>query len=298
MAHVDGGRLSRRTVLAGGAASLAALAGLGVAADYEVNRHPSLHQRLFGCGHTPPIPASTYRVTAGTAHSAAMHGDMPWIVAVPADHSPGQPLPIVLTLPGDGGRAETMANGVGLPGWASAAGLRLGFACPGGEGSTYYHPRRDGTNSLAWVTDEFLPMAEKRFGMGGSKAARAVLGWSMGGYGALLIAQQRPELVSAVVGSSPAVFPSYSAAVTGHSGTFDSAADWARWGFWNSAGTVHDVAVRLDCGTGDPFVSTARTLLHRIPGAVGTIADGCHDDGFWRRTATSQLHFLSGHVTG
>jgi S-formylglutathione hydrolase FrmB len=296
MTHVDNGSLSRRSVLVGGAASLAVLAGLGVAVDYEADRHPSLHRRLFGCGHTPSIPASTYRVTAGTTHSAAMRGDLPWLVAVPADHSPGQPLPLVLCLPGDGGRADMLTSGVGLPGWASAAGLRLGFACPGGERSTYYHPRKDGTNSLAWVTEEFLPMAEQRFGIGGSKAARAVLGWSMGGYGALLLAQRRPDLVSAVVGSSPAVFPSYAAAVTGHASTFDSAADWQRWGFWNQAGDVRDVAVRLDCGTGDPFVTTTRTLLHRIPGAVGTIAAGCHDDGFWRRTATSQLRFLSGHL--
>jgi hypothetical protein len=84
--------------------------------------------------------------------------------------------------------------------------------------------------------------------------------------------------------------------VTGHPGTFDSAADWERWGFWNQAGQVHDVAVRLDWGTGDPFVSTTRQLLHRIPGAVGTIANGCHDNGFWRRTATSQLRFVAGRV--
>jgi pimeloyl-ACP methyl ester carboxylesterase len=296
MAHVDHGAVSRRTLLAGGAASVAVLAGLGIGADYEINRHPSLHQRLFGCGRTPPIPSSSYRVTTATMPSAAMKADLPWTVAVPADHSPGQPLPVVLCLPGDGGRNQTLTNSVGLPGWATAAGLRFGFACPGGEASTYYHPRKDGTDSFTWVTEEFLPMAERRFGMGGGKASRAVFGWSMGGYGALSVAQRRPDLVNVAVASSPAVFPTYSAAVTGHSATFDSAADWERWGFWNQAGEVHDVAVRLDCGTGDPFVSTARQLLHRIPGAVGTIADGCHDNGFWRRTATSQLHFVAAHV--
>jgi S-formylglutathione hydrolase FrmB len=297
MTHVDNGWVSRRTLLAGGVASIVGLAGLGVATDYEANRHPSLHRRLFGCGHTPSLPASSYRVTTGTTRSAAMKGDMPWTVALPADHSPGQPLPVVLCLPGDGGRNETLTGSVGLPSWATAAGLRLGFACPGGEGSTYYHPRSDGTDSFTWVTEEFLPMAEQRFGFGGSKPARAVFGWSMGGYGALLVALRRPDLVSAAVGSSPAVFPTYAAAITGHAGTFDSASDWARWGFWDQAGQVHDVAVRLDCGTGDPFVATTRSLLHRIPGAVGTIADGCHDNGFWRRTATSQLHFVASHLT-
>jgi S-formylglutathione hydrolase FrmB len=297
MAGMDDGGISRRLLLTGGAGSLVVLAGVAVGGDYEINRHPSLHQRVFGCGSTPPIPASTYRVTTGTTHSAAMKADLPWTVAVPADHTPGQRLPLVLCLPGAGGQADTMTAAVGLPGWASAAGLRLGFACPGGEASTYYHPRKDGTNSLAWVTEEFLPMAERRFGMGGSKAARAVLGWSMGGYGALLIAQRRPDLVSAAVGASPAVFPSYVDAITPHADTFDSPADWEQWGLWNRLSDIHEVAVRIDCGNGDPFAPTARQLMHRIPGAVGAISSGCHDNGFWRRNATAELHFVAAHLS-
>lgn len=293
---MDDGGISRRLLLGGGAGALAGLAIVGVGLDYEVDHRPSLRKRLFGCGNTPTIPTSTYRVTSGTTSSRAMHGEMPWIVAIPADHEAGDPLPIVLCLPGDGGNAATLTDSVGLPGWATSAGLRLGFACPGGEASTYYHPRADGTDSFAWVTEEFLPMAERRFGMGGSKPGRAVMGWSMGGYGALLVAQRRPDLVNAAMAASPAVFPTYHAAVTPHGGTFDSAADWSRWGLWNQAGSMHGVAVRIDCGNADPFATTARQLLHRIPGAVGAITDGCHDNGFWRRQATSELGFLAGHL--
>lgn len=294
---MDDGRITRRVLMGAGAGSLVALAGLGVATDYEVNHHPSLRRRLFGCGTTPVVPASTYRVTTGTTASRAMKGDMPWVVAVPADHQREQPLPVVLCLPGASGSTATLTESIGLPGWASAAGLRLGFACPAGEASSYYHPRTSGIDGFAWATEEFLPMAEKRFGIGGTKAARAVFGWSMGGYGALLVAQRRPDLVNVAMAASPAVFPSYSAAVTGHGGTFDSAADWSKWGFWEQAGSVHDVAVRIDCGNADPFAPTARQLMHRIPDAVGTIADGCHDSGFWRRHATSELRFVTSHVS-
>lgn len=131
-----------------------------------------------------------------------------------------------------------MVTGVGLPGWATAAKLNLAFASPGGVASTYYHPRTDGTNALAWVTDEFIPMIEKRFAVGGSKAKRAIYGTSMGGFGALLVAQQRPDLVCAAVGSAPAVFPTYDAAITGHPDTFDSEADWERWEFWDHLDTM------------------------------------------------------------
>jgi hypothetical protein len=57
------------------------------------------------------------------------------------------------------------------------------------------------------------------------------------------------------------------------------------------------VAVRIDCGDNDPFASTARTLLTRIPEATGGIANGCHAKSFWRRQAATQLRFLASHLT-
>jgi S-formylglutathione hydrolase FrmB len=233
-----------------------------------------------------------------------MHADVPWVVALPSRYidrtSPtalaAGRLPLVIALPGMGGQPQDMVSGVGLPGWATAANLNLAFASPGGGGSTYYHPRTDGTNSFAWVTEEFIPMVERKFAVGGLRDKRAMFGWSMGGFGSLLVAQQRPALVCAAVGSSPAVFPSYQAAISGHPHTFDSAADWERWGLWDHRSEFNKVPVRIDCGSGDPFAATARMLLADVPDAVGHIESGCHDDGFWRRNATSQLQFLAAHL--
>jgi S-formylglutathione hydrolase FrmB len=140
--------------------------------------------------------------------------------------------------------------------------------------------------------DEFLPMVEDRFGVGGSRGRRATLGWSMGGFGALLMAQQHPDLFAAAVGMSPAVFPSYDAARSGHDYTFDSAEDWQRYGLWNHLDDLAGTAVRIDCGAADPFAPTARRLLDRIPGVTGRIGSGCHDTTFWRRTAPVELRFL------
>jgi S-formylglutathione hydrolase FrmB len=256
---------------------------------------------LFGCGHTPDIPHSDYLVTAGTYPSAAMHGDVPWVVALPrpARAVPGPPrprLPLVVVLPGAGGTASDLVDRIGLPGWATAGHLPLAFACPGGGGSTYYHPRSDGSNSFAWVTDEFLPMVEQRFPVGGTRRRRAAYGYSMGGFGALLIASKRPDLFCAVAASSPAVFPTYDAAVTGHPETFDSNRDWRRWGLWEHLGGLERMPVRIDCGDADPFASTAHQLLDRIPNATGGISQGCHDQAFWRRGAPAQLQFLAHHL--
>jgi S-formylglutathione hydrolase FrmB len=136
-------------------------------------------------------------------------------------------------------------------------------------------------------------MVEQRFSVGGSPGARATLGWSMGGFGALLAAQQRPATFAAVAALSPAVFPSYDAARGGHPFTFGSAAEWDRYGLWTHLEELQGTPVRIECGNYDPFAPTARELLRRIPGAVGEIGSGCHDKAFWRRTAPRSLRFLA-----
>jgi pimeloyl-ACP methyl ester carboxylesterase len=296
----DDGRASRRSLLIGAAGAVVILGGGAGGFDYEINQHPGLRRRLFGCGSTPAIPASHYTVTTGTFSSDAMHADVPWEIAIPSVGNERAaavpPTALVIALPGMGGQPHDMVTGVGLPGWATAAKLNIAFASPGAGGSTYYHPRADGTNSLEMVTEEFIPMVEKRFEVGGSRAKRAMFGWSMGGFGSLLIAAHRADLVCAAVGSSPAVFPSYDAAITGHPLTFDSEADWEKWGLWDHLDTLDNMPVRIDCGDADPFAATARQLLKRIPGAVGQISSGCHLTSFWRRNAAVQLQFLASHL--
>jgi S-formylglutathione hydrolase FrmB len=293
----DDGRISRRSLLIGAAGAAVVLGGGAGAVDYELGHHPGLRRRLFGCGSTLPIPHSSYTVTTGSVRSAAMGTTEPWLVALPPGYTKGEALPLVISLPGRGGQPSDLTTGIGLPGFATAAKLRLAFACPGGAGSTYYHPRADGTDCFSWVTEEFPGMVERRFAVGGTRQRRGVYGTSMGGFGALLVALKRPELVSAAVASSPAVFASYHAAITGHPDTFDSVADWQRWGVWDQASAIREVAVRIDCGDEDPFAPTARSLLHQIPGAVGQIGTGCHEASFWRGTAAVQLQFLARHLT-
>ena len=293
----DAGRISRRALLAGGAGAALFVAAGGFGGEYELNHHPTLRKRLFGCGSTPAIPQSDYTITTGTIQSSAMQAAIPWEVALPAGADPSARLPLVLALPGEGGNERQFATDTGLPGYATAAGLRLCFVSSGAVDSCYYHPRADGTDYFAFLVNELIPTVERRFRVGGDRSRRATYGSSMGGFGALLVAQQRPDLICAAVGSSPAVFPSYAAAITGHPHTFDSEADWQRWGLWDHTASMGRVPVRIDCGNADPFFPTAKALISRIPGATGQISSGCHEDSFWRRHATAQLQFLGQHLT-
>lgn len=293
----DAGRISRRTLLVGAAGGAVVLgAGLGVA-DYEIHQHPTWRAKIFGCGSTPPLPRSDYRVSSSTLFSRPMKGEMPYTVALPPQSRMRSGLPLVLALPGEGGQATDFVNLVGLPGYATSSGFDACFVSPGNVGSTYYHPRSNGTDMLAFIVDELIPTVEHFAGVGGSRDRRAVYGFSMGGFGALLFAELGPGAICAAAAASPAVFPSYHDAITGHPGTFDSASDWQRWGVWARLSEMGKVPVRIDCGDADPFAPVARQLIARIPGAVGHIGTGCHDVGFWRRAAPAELAFLQQHLT-
>ena len=293
----EAGAISRRALLVGGgAAAIAAAVGGAIATEWD---NPRFVRLRGGCGDTPTVPRGHYTVKRGVFDSRAMRATLPWTVALPmgnpyrdgATMRPG----LVLCLTGLHDDVTMATEGIGFPGFATAAQLNLAFAIQGGGGDLYWHPRADGRDPLAWAMDEFLPMVRDRFGLGGSLGA---LGWSMGGFGALLAAQQRPGQINAVAALSPAVYPSYAAARSGHPYTFDSESQWERYGLWPHLDELLTTDVRIDCGDYDPFAPTARRLLQRIPGAVGGISTGCHDEAFWRQHATDSLRFLAAKLSG
>ncbi|HEX3706348.1 MAG TPA: alpha/beta hydrolase-fold protein [Mycobacteriales bacterium] len=294
--------LTRRTLLTGAAGAAVVLGGGAVLGKHELNVHPSLRERLFGCGSTPPVPHDTqHQILTHTIQSKAMGRSMPFTVALPDAVAFGPDLgsrtSLILALPGEGGSATSITQHLGLQAFATAGGLPACVVSPGDVRSSYYHPRTDGTDVLAFLVDELVPHVEQSFPVGGSRDRRGLYGYSMGGFGALLIAQRRPEMFCAAAAASPAVFPSYSAAITGHSGTFDSQTDWDVNGVWQHLSSMGAVPIRIDCGNEDPFVATARQLISKIPGAVGQIGSGCHDVGFWRRAAPADIVFLKNQLS-
>jgi len=290
----DDGAVTRRTVLLGGAGIVVAAGTVGFVKERNT---PTLRRLLGGCGDTPAVPRSSYRVTSHTIESAAMGEELSYTTALPTGVDAGRVgLPLVIVLPGLNGGSNDLDRGLGVAGFATAAQTPLAFLQPGGGDKSYWHPRRDGRDPLRYLFDELIPRVEHELGVGGTSRLRGALGWSMGGFGALLLAQQRPDVVSAAVGLSPAVFPSYDAARSRHPYTFDSASDWERYGLWNHLGDLRATPTFVECGDADPFAPTARELLKRIPGVSGGIHGGCHDGGFWRRRMPGALRFLSSHL--
>ena len=194
-------------------------------------------------------------------------------------------VPAVICLHGRNQNEDFAFDDIGVQDFAAHAGLDIVVAGIDGGPSSYWHPRVSGDNPLADVIDHLVPLADQRSGGG----PRVVMGWSMGGYGALLAAERRPDLFSAVVAASPAVWRRASDA---SKGAFDGAADFAAHGVLASLDRLPK-RVRIDCGKDDPFADVSRELLRRIPGAQGRVRSGFHDSQFWRTLVPEQLAFIT-----
>ena len=294
--------VSRRDVLIGGIGA-AALVGAG-GAGYELVQDgtlPGKYQldRLLGaCGGDPGVPdVAAGPVTTTSFYSRYRSRTVAMVVMRP----PGArgSLPAAIVLHGMGGDAQSAVS-LGYPRFlaAAVAGGAAPFAAVSvdGGGSTYWHRRADGDDPLGMIVNEVLP----RLRLAGYTISKiALIGWSMGGYGALLLASDLgPGRVRAVAASSPAVFGSYAAAAGANSGSFDSAADFAANDI-ASAGrlaTLRRIPVRIDCGSNDPFSPEDTALRERLGHPPGAISAGCHDQAFWRRSLPAELAFVSRHL--
>jgi S-formylglutathione hydrolase FrmB len=321
---VFSGNVSRRTVLLG---SLAA-AAVTCAGGYELIQDGTLPgkytlARLDGsCGSPPPRPGGPPPRRSVTRFWSAYRGrEVTMVTLVPASAPSERGLPLVIALHGAGSDARSMADLV-APAMTSASVAGLAIVCPDG-GDTYWHPRADGDNPLAMIVDEVLPraaasaMATRRIG---------ITGLSMGGYGALLLAERlaaRPvvrsfagmgaaadesvsraplQSVAAVAALSPAIFGSYAEAIAASHGSFDSRADFDGNDVITGLRSLRRVPTWIACGSDDPFQPETALVLSRLRVLTGQpvpggIMAGCHDDAFWGRNMPAALSFLAAHLT-
>src|SRR6478735_5919084 len=217
--------LSRRAVLRLGAGAVAGAAGAfaaGRALDSAApGAGPDVAMTGVGAPLAPPAPLepATSGVAAptmvtGSFVSAARGGvSTNWAIARP----PGQTAPLrpVIALHGKGQDAAGVMTGGVEQGLAQAVAAGIPpfavVAVDGGGG--YWHKRASGEDSGAMVLDELVPM----LGSQGLDTTRVgFLGWSMGGYGALLLgARLGPARTAAICAVSPALWTSPSAAAPG-----------------------------------------------------------------------------------
>ncbi|ODQ90229.1 alpha/beta hydrolase [Mycolicibacterium flavescens] len=239
----------------------------------------------------PAAPAAPDAPTYvdGSFVSAARGGvSTNWAIARP----PGQTAALrpVIALHGKGqDAAGVMAGGVeqGLA-QAVAAGLPPFAVVAVDGGGGYWHRRASGEDSGAMVLDELIPM----LGSQGLDTSRVgFLGWSMGGYGALLLgARLGPARTAAICAVSPALWTSPGAAAPG---AFDGADDYAANSVWGLP-ELASIPIRIDCGTSDPFYAATKQFVAQLPSPpAGGFSPGGHDGAFWSSQLPAEIAWLA-----
>jgi enterochelin esterase-like enzyme len=271
---------TRRQVLL--AAGAVALAGAGVAVVEADD--PRVRRALHGLGlvDSPDhsVPDAHVATTSGSLESAHMPRAVSWTIALPAEQVRG----IIYCLHGHGNDHRMAFRDVHVPDVVAAAGLPFAVAAVDGGGDSYWHDRGDGSDPMTMLLEEFIPLVEDRVG---ASPPRALLGWSMGGYGALLAAERAPERFAAVVASSPALWTSFAEAPEI---AFDGLLEYDQDDVFASVDRLAPLVARVDCGTDDSFVDAARTFAARLPHRnPGSFTEGFHDAAYWRSVAPAQV---------
>jgi S-formylglutathione hydrolase FrmB len=310
-------RISRRTVLAAGlgAGALGAVAagGYGLVESGTLPGKYRLARLLGACGAPPPPPAGP-RPSRHEAQfwSAYRRQRVTMVTLIPAGVRSLRGLGAVVALHGLGGNAIGTASTLALA-MAALPRARAGqFAVLTVDGGrSYWHRRADGDDPQGMIIHEVLPRAAA---LGLRTERIAIIGESMGGYGALLLAARLGSaagaggtaagagpVAAAVAAISPAIFASAADARQADPRSFDGPADFARNDVLTQLPALRHVPVYVGCGDSDPFEPMARLLrsrLRRLTGrpAAGAIEAGCHDSAFWARSLPDGLSFVSTYL--
>lgn len=265
----DPPRVTRRRLLVGGAlAVVGGGAALAVTGDLPLPRR--VRARLNDPHGTIPA-AAVGEVSLDQVHSTVRGREVGLFTAVPAGHGDGAGLPVCIVLHGASATTADFA-GFGLPEFLTAA-VEAGvppFVLVGVDGGRTRW-EGDGTDDpQRMLRDEVPGWCDER----GFDATRiAAHGWSMGGYGALLLAAEHPGWLRSVAVLSPAV----------------------------GGGRLARVVDRLDgdrialwCGEDDQLLGAVRDLEAAIPGgpALAAYGEGAHTRGYWNTVTPAALAFV------
>jgi S-formylglutathione hydrolase FrmB len=298
---------TRRRVLGLGLGGLAGLVAAG-AVGVDLVAHGVLpgQQTLDRLDGACTVPRQELRVAptaparSGSFFSVARRRTVGYTIAWPPGTTPGTPLPLVVMLHGDGANHTDALAGLSP---AQAVALVVGgrplppmamVTVDGGGGYWNPHP---GDDPMAMVVSELIPMCQ-RLHLGRSPQKIGTMGISMGGYGALLLAEKHPRLIRAVAAISPAIWTSYAQANAANPDAYASAADFARDDVVSHTSALAGTPVRIASGQDDPFHPGVAALAAALPDtSVVRFSAGCHTGSFFVAQEPPSLQFLGRHLS-
>jgi pimeloyl-ACP methyl ester carboxylesterase len=297
-------RWTRRRILACGIGGFigAAFAGLELVEHGVLPGKQALDALDGACSVSGPTLTfgAAGQSTSGQFFSSERNRTVGYTIAYPPGHAPGSVLPLAVYLHGFGGSHR---DGLGHVSLAQALAAKAhGVALPAmamvavDGGGLYWNPH-PGDDPMAMVVNELIPMCQQ-LGLGRPPHRIGMIGISMGGYGALLLTERHPTLVSAAAAISPAVWTTYAQARSANAGAFASAEDFNNDDVITHAAALTDLPVWIASGTNDPFHSGVVALAQAVPkSTIVEITPGCHDGSFFSSQHHASLTFLAAHLT-
>ena len=238
------------------------------------------------------IRLNTVRVENVDLQSELTGRVLPYSVILPRGYSlPGRRYPVLYLLHGHGGDHSSWIAHTKLTDYL--AGLNLIVVTPEGQDGWYTDSDTDQSAKFeSYMIKELIPDVEKRFRVIPERRARAIAGYSMGGYGALKFGLKYPQLF-AFAGSLSGAFNA-PVRTDGSSimHTFGAANSTTRER--NDLTKIAAVAtpaslpqLYFDCGTDDPFLASNR-VLHAGLERLSINHDyreqpGAHDWAYWNQ---------------
>ena len=295
-------RFSRRRLL-----RLAAGSSLGLLATavtgYELVEHGVVPgkftlDKLFG-NCSVPQPQLLFDpvgpTKSGTFYSKSRRKVVGYTVAWPPGHGVGSLVPLVVMLHGFGGNHLGTTSGM-RP--AQLVALRENnrslppmalVTVDGGGGYWHPHPNDD---PMGMVVNELIPMCQS-LGLGRPAQGIGISGISMGGYGAVAIAEHYPRLFRAVAAISPAIWTSFEQSQGTNPGAYSSRDEFRAYDAVTHAAALTSIPVRVASGFSDPFHDGVVALAQQLPRSAEVVfSAGCHTGAFFTAEEPPTMAFL------
>ncbi|WP_176059343.1 alpha/beta hydrolase family protein [Paraburkholderia sp. BCC1876] len=252
-------------------------------------------------------PAWAFQSRVVTIPSAAMHKSLEATVVLPDQYRRGKAadrFPVVYLLHGSGGDYTDWTSNSHIGKLADRYHVIL--VMPDGGHESWYidSPVDPRSRYETYVGTEVVGYIDAHFRTIATRQARAITGLSMGGFGALHIALDRPDEFGAAGSISGAVDPRGCEDEPGIDDVFGDPTRHAD--FWNNEAIVANartfgnahIALTIDCGVNDSLVQSNRMLHARLVelGVPHDYAErpGGHTWTYWANAVQYQVLFFAG----